>query len=63
MFMLSGVATELAVEACAINSFDVDLEFGSVSILTFQLVEYVFYTSKSKLDQKNIYRMLIFQAP
>jgi hypothetical protein len=29
------VATELAVESGAINSFDVDLELGSVSILTF----------------------------
>ena len=38
MFIFSGVATELAVESCAINSFDVDLELGSVSILTFQLL-------------------------
>jgi len=50
------------VEACAINSFDVDLEFGSVSILTLQLVELVVYNSKSRLVQKYIYRMLIFPA-
>lgn len=28
------------MEACAINSFDVDLEFGTVSIVIFQLVEH-----------------------
>lgn len=39
----AGVATELAVEACAINSFDVDLEFGSeiVCALEHESVLYV----------------------
>lgn len=45
------------MESCAINSFDVDLELGSVSLLSFCLLHFCIF--RFELLQKYLLRMLL----